>query len=344
VINFPMTGTAMQEFALQHITLELEGNRTTPTYRRAVIRDAKRFLFWLEAHGMCDMRNVGKAELIAYYRHVCSLRSTAGTRTVGELLGKGMIRQIIAAAKKVCAVLYRCGYLENDPFYGLELGMPAGGGTTRRPFTLKEITEFLEQIDHSTPRGLRDRALFELMYSSGLRTSELASLTMSGIDLDRREIVVHGKGSRDRMVPISEVARDFLRRYIGPRLSRVDEPVFLGTCGKGIGKPMRTKEITRRFHTLLIKFGIDGPGRCAHAVRHSTATHLLDNGASIRHIQELLGHKNIDTTARYTQVHTNELQKVYRRYHPGEHELFEAVDEAYLKRLDALIEGKEAMW
>jgi len=338
-----MTGLLEKEYALRHITMELEGNRATAGYRRAVIRDVKRFFSWLEKEDKRDIRTVGKAELLAYYRYVCSLTSTAGTRTIGAPLGAGMIRHIMASAKKVFAALYRAGYLADDPFYGLDLGLPSVRGSTRKPFTKAEMTEFLEQLDPGTPRGLRDRALFELMYSSGLRTSEAARLTMGDIDLDRREIIVHGKGSRDRLVIITEVARDFLRSYIGPRLSRLDEPVFLGTWGKGIGKPMRTKEITRRFHTLLIKAGMDGPGRCAHAVRHSTATHLLDNGASIRHIQELLGHKNIDTTARYTQIHIDGLQKVYRRYHPGEHELFEALDEAYEQRLDKLIAGKEVV-
>jgi len=333
-----VTVDAALELALRCIAMELEGNRVTPDYRRIVARDAKRFFSWLETERIEDLRNVGKAELLAYYRYVCSLRSTAGTRTVGEPLGAGMIRQIMAAAKKACTALYRSGYLTTDPFYGLDLGLPAVK-TTRRPFTETQMTEFLEQLDPSTPRGLRDRALFELMYSSGLRTSEAARLTMSDLDLDRREIVVHGKGSCDRIVPISEVARDFLRRYIGDRLNRLEEPVFLGTHGKGIDKPMRIKEITRRFHTLLVKSGMDGPGRCAHAVRHSTATHLLDHGASVRHIQELLGHKHIDTTARYTQIQTDGLAKIYRRYHPGEHELFDTVDEAYEQRLEVLLRG-----
>jgi len=87
----------------------------------------------------------------------------------------------------------------------------------------------------------------------------------------------------------------------------------------------------------IVKFGMDGVGRSTHAVRHSTATHLLDNGASIRHIQELLGHKNIDTTVRYTQVQTGGLQKIYRKYHPAEHELFEVLDQLYEQRLEDLV-------
>ena len=137
------------------------------------------------------------------------------------------------------------------------------------------------------------------------------------------------------------MARDFLRLFIGERINRLEEPVFRGSRLGAAEKAIRPEEISQRFHDLLVKFGMDGVGRSTHAVRHSTATHLLDHGASIRHIQELLGHKNIDTTVRYTQVQTIGLQKIYRKYHPGEHELFQAVDEAYLKRLDALVAGKE---
>jgi site-specific recombinase XerD len=241
------------------------------------------------------------------------------------------------------AALYRAGYLSEDPFHGLQLGVPPDRSFKRRPFTETEMTTLLEQIDPSTHRGLRDRALFELIYSSGLRVSEAAKLTLGDCDLERREIVVHGKGGRDRLVPISEVARDFLLEYAGEKLNRLGEPVFKGTNGKGKGKPMRGQEISRRFHTLLQQFEMDGVGRSAHAVRHSTATHLLDHGADIRHIQELLGHKNIENTARYTQVQTAGLQKIYRKYHPGEHELFETVDNGYLQRLEKLVAGKDCV-
>jgi integrase/recombinase XerD len=223
------------------------------------------------------------------------------------------------------------------------MGFIGGGKGKRRPFSEDDMASFLEQIDTSTELGLRDRALFELMYSSGLRTSEAASLSMDDINFDKREIIVKGKGSRDRLIPISVIARDFLVLYIGGRISNLNGAVFLGTKGKGIGKRMRSKEIGRRFNTLLKAFDMDDIGRCAHAIRHSTATHLLDNGANIRHIQELLGHKNIDNTARYTQVQTEGLLKVYRRYHPGEHELFDVVDEAYDQRLDDLIAGRKIL-
>jgi len=332
-----MTGEVLRELALRLVDVEMEGNRLTEGHRATVKRGINRFFSWMESQHIQDIREVGKAELIAYYRHLCSLQRCK--RTVGGLLCTGTINGHINSVKKMFSALYRSGYLQEDLFYELDLGVQPQRSFKRRPFTEQEMSEFLEQIDTSTTWGLRDRALFELIYSSGLRRSEAASLTMRDIDLERREIIVHGKGSRDRMVPISEVARDFLRLYVGDRINRLDDAVFLGTQS-GKEKPMRPRTVTRQCNKLLSKLGIYSEGRCAHAVRHSTATHLLDHGASIRHIQELLGHRNIDTTVLYTQVQTSGLQKIYRKYHPGEHELFEAVDEAYEKRLKMLVEGK----
>jgi len=189
--------------------------------------------------------------------------------------------------------------------------------------------------------SLRNKALFMTIYGSGIRIGEAANLKVGDIDSDKGRIFIRkGKGGRDRIVPVSEVARDFLSLFIGHRINHLEEPVFQGAWAKGGGKAIRPEEISQRFHALLAKFGMSGLGRSTHAVRHSTATHLLDHGASIRHIQELLGHKNIDTTVRYTQVQTAGLQKVYRKYHPGEHELFETVDEAYVKRLESLLAGR----
>ena len=293
-----MTEEALQELALHLVDIELEGNRITAMHRQAIKRDIMRFYSWLSTKGFKDIRKVGKLELVAYYQHLCTLRSKCGTRNIGELLSARTVNGFIFSLKKLFAALYRGGYLKENIFHELDLGLLPNRAKKRRPFTEYEMASFLEQIDPGTARGLRDRALFELIYSSGLRVSEAANLTMRDIDLERREIIVHGKGSRDRLVPISPVARDFLRRYIGGRINRLEEGVFLGTRAKTTGKPLQSRGITQRFHTLLVRFGMDGVGRCAHSVRHSTATHLLDNGANIRHIQELLGHKNIDTTVR----------------------------------------------
>jgi integrase/recombinase XerD len=148
-------------------------------------------------------------------------------------------------------------------------------------------------------------------------------------------MIVRGKFSRDRVVPLSEVARDFLRLYLGGRIARRDLPVF---PGKEPEKPVSPVNISTRFARHMEKRGMKKDEICLHSLRHSTATHLLDNGASIRHVQELLGHREIETTARYTHVQTEGLAKIYRKYHPREHELFEAVDADYRARVAGLLE------
>ena len=338
-----MTALAVQALALQLIDTELEGNRTTMRYRREVRDNVKQFFAWMNQYGHEDIRTLTKADLFACYRHICAQRATTGTRKPGELISRRTINGRLSAMRKVFTALYRAGYLAEDPLHAVSFGVPPDRAFKRRPFTEDEMALILEQIDPSTPQGLRDRTLYELIYSSGLRVSETAKLTIGDLDLARREIVVRGKGNRDRLVPISAVARDFLLQYAGDRINRFDEPVFRGSRARGPGQALRPKEITRRFHALLVELGMDGEGRSTHAIRHSTATHLLDHGASIRHVQELLGHKNIENTARYTQVQTTGLQKIYRKYHPGEHELFEAVDTAYLERLEKLVADKEVV-
>ena len=332
-----MTNEAVGAIVQKLLATELEGNRATQNYRKEVLRNAGYFFTWMKNNGYENIRELGKAELFEYYRYTCAQRTTTGTRIKGGLISRRTINGRLSAVRKVFTALYRMGFLDDDPLHGFSLGVPPDRALKRRPFTEQEITDFLEQIDPSSPRGLRDRALFELIYSSGLRVAEAARLKIGDIDLGRREIIVRGKLQRDRLVPISVVARDFLQQYLGPRLNRLEEAVFRGSRAWVDEKAMRPQEITRRFRTLLLRFDMDRPGRCAHAVRHSTATHLLDHGASIRHVQELLGHKNIENTARYTHVQTDGLAKIYRKYHPGEHELYEELDEEYLRRLDTLL-------
>jgi len=182
--------------------------------------------------------------------------------------------------------------------------------------------------------------LFELIYSSGLRVSEAAGIKVRDIDFQRREMIVHGKWDRERVVPFSKVAKDFLLVFLGQRIETPEAWVFTGTSGRSFGRNLRGTSISRRFRKLLMQFNMDKKEISTHSIRHSTATHLLENGASIRHIQELLGHRYIETTVRYTQIQTDGVFKVFRKYHPREHELFEAVDDEYKRRFETLLDGR----
>jgi len=149
-------------------------------------------------------------------------------------------------------------------------------------------------------------------------------------------MLVRGKFARDRIVPISKVARDYLALYLKNRVYNKDEPVFCGVHRKASMRPLQPESISRRFTGLLKRYGMKKKELSAHSIRHANASQLLDNGAGIRHVQEILGHKNPETTAQYTHTQGAKLAKIYRKYHPQEYDLFDAVDDVYAKRLKLL--------
>jgi len=167
---------------------------------------------------------------------------------------------------------------------------------------------------------------------------EAAKLMVKDICLERREMIVRGKFARDRVVPISKVAHDYLALYLENRVyNNRDEPVFCGTYGTAARRSLRPDSISRRFTILLMKNDMKKKELSAHSIRHTSASQLLDNGAGIRYVQELLGHRNPETTAQYTHTQNEKLTKIYRKHHPQEHDLFDAVDDVYKKRLTLVI-------
>ena len=188
------------------------------------------------------------------------------------------------------------------------------------PRVLKEedAAALLDSIPASTPLELRDRAIFELAYATGLRAEELTSLDTGDADFDSEELRVHGKGGKERVVPIGEQAGRTLNAYLErgrPLLARERQPeeraVFLSKSGRRLG----TADLRRRLRAWARRAGT-APGTTPHTLRHSFATHLLEGGADLRTIQELLGHSTISTTQTYTRVESRRLRKVYARAHP----------------------------
>lgn len=182
--------------------------------------------------------------------------------------------------------------------------------------TPKEVAKLLSAPDSGTPRGLRDRALLELFYSSGLRVSELANLTFQQIDLDQEVVRVFGKGSKERMVPVGRSAVAAIRTYLfaaRPSLvkPRTGSALFLSERGKAISR----KTLWELIKGYAKRAGITKAVK-PHLLRHSFATHLLSGGADLRAIQEMLGHADIGTTQIYTAVETQRLTDQHRRYHP----------------------------
>jgi integrase/recombinase XerC/integrase/recombinase XerD len=179
-----------------------------------------------------------------------------------------------------------------------------------------DVAELLDRIPVKTPLEARDRAMFELAYSSGLRAEEIVNLNTDSIDFDSESLRVIGKGSKTRLVPIGEPAQKALRRYVetarhaltgGPRT----DALFLSRNGLRLS----TSDVRRRLQIWvreLSKHGRVSP----HSLRHSFATHLLEGGADLRSIQELLGHSSVSTTQIYTRVEPQTLRDAYQRSHP----------------------------
>jgi integrase/recombinase XerC/integrase/recombinase XerD len=180
----------------------------------------------------------------------------------------------------------------------------------------EQVSKLLDRIPASTPLELRDRALFEVAYSSGLRAEELVSLDVPSIDFDAEQLRVEGKGSKTRIVPVGEPALASLARYLerarAALASGDHEPaLFLSKSGRRLS----TSDIRRRLRVWSRHAAVHG-GVHPHALRHSFATHLLEGGADLRSIQELLGHASISTTQIYTRVESARLKTAYARAHP----------------------------
>jgi len=229
-------------------------------------------------------------------------------------------------ARKLSSVRAFFAWLERE---GLSRDNPAA--LLKSPKLRRKLPKFLsaEQAGEvveapltaagSEVERLRDAAMLELLYGSGLRVSELVGLELDHIAIDREEVRVLGKGRKERLVPLGSKARSALRTYLErrselahPRTGRQDaRSLFLGRHGTRLG--------VRRVQTLVRRYGALGAGRGdlhPHALRHSCATHLLEGGADLRAIQELLGHTSLSTTQRYTHVSLDQLVAVYDRAHP----------------------------
>jgi site-specific recombinase XerD len=188
------------------------------------------------------------------------------------------------------------------------------------PTVLKpaELAQLLDAIPGGTPLDLRDRALFELAYSAGLRSEELVNLDLVSLDADAEQLRVEGKGGKTRFVPAGEPAWRALEAYLGrarPVLARPDEgpepALFLSKSGRRLS----TSDVRRRLAAAVRRAAVRS-GVSPHTLRHSYATHLLEGGADLRVIQELLGHASISTTQTYTRVESKRLKMAYARAHP----------------------------
>lgn len=182
-----------------------------------------------------------------------------------------------------------------------------------------EVLRLLEGIPTSTPLQMRDRAMFELTYACGLRASELIQLQITSVDTDEEQVRIEGKGGRTRIVPVGEHAVRSLRKYLDR-----GRPTLINNDGESVeatlfltksGQPLQPSDVRRRLEACLRRAGV-AAGISPHSLRHSFATHLLNGGADLRSVQELLGHRSISATQIYTRVESARLRTQYGKAHP----------------------------
>jgi site-specific recombinase XerD len=269
--------------------------RTVSAYRR----DLRFFRDWLG-------RPVADAELDELERYVAELR--------GQGLAAATIARRVAAIRSFFRHQTLLGRVQENPAAALEL--PRRRRQLPRTLSPGEAERLLEAAAGTTPRALRDRALAELLYGAGLRVSEAVGLDRTGVDLEQRLVRAIGKGDRERVVPIGREAAEALRRYLGrgrPYLDRRHRPeVFLNAQGG----PLTRAGAFLILRSLAEKAGLE-PGRVhPHLLRHSFATHLLEGGADLRSVQEMLGHADLSTTELYTHVSDRRRREAYYEAHP----------------------------
>jgi integrase/recombinase XerC len=228
---------------------------------------------------------------------------------------KSTVARRLAAVRSWCRFLCRQGVLQTSPAAGL-----------RGPRQDKKLPHFVSREDmlrllavpsDETPIGLRDRAILETLYSAGLRVGELTGLTVEDVDLDAGLATVHGKGRRERLALLGPPAVQAVRSWLlvrtalgGPRTLQ-QQALFLNRGGTRLS----ARSVARMLEKYLQRAGLD-PRTSPHTIRHSYATHLLDAGADIRSVQELLGHRSLGTTQIYTHVSTQRLRDSYHKAHP----------------------------
>ncbi|HTD58958.1 MAG TPA: tyrosine recombinase [Solirubrobacteraceae bacterium] len=291
--------------ALALLEEDLLRTNAAPRTRRAYAIDTLQFAGWADERTLLPS-TVGPRDVRRYVAHL-SEQQLSSTTTARKL----------AAVRALFRSQREHGQIEQSP--ADLLATPRRESYLPRVLKEPEVARLLDSIPADGaggPLDLRDRALFELAYACGLRAEEIVSLNVADVEHDAEQLRVEGKGAKTRFVPVGEVALKVLRLYLErarPALRGEGEQpaLFLSRSGRRLG----TSDVRRRLRAWATRAGVPG-GVSPHALRHSFATHLLDGGADLRTIQELLGHSSISTTQVYTRVESARLRSAYARSHP----------------------------
>jgi integrase/recombinase XerD len=248
-----------------------------------------------------EILTLGREDLIRFIKHLHE--SNLDSRSIARIL---------VTVRNLFKFLLLDNRIKRDPSANLDV--PKAWQSLPRFLISEEVTRLLESPDVSTDLGIRDKAMLELLYATGLRVTELVSLRESDLNLDAGFLVTLGKGSKERLIPIGRTAIDWINRYLAIRPTLLGRKrtahFFLSARGGPISRQVFWKLITAYGEKAQI--GHITP----HLLRHTFATHLLENGADLRSVQMMLGHSDIGTTQIYTHVTNERLKEIYRKFHP----------------------------
>jgi len=300
-----MAGRAESEPFDRHLDAYLDylgaeagrSDRTRAAYRT----DLLDFLRFAAREGVRDPGAVTRPLVTLYF---VSLRR--------RRLAPSTVARRLAALRGFYRFLLRERHVASDPTE--DVSSPRRGQALPRVLSPEEVARLLAQPDPREPEGLRDRAMLELLYSSGLRVSELVGLDVGDVDLESELLRVVGKGDKERVVPVGSYAVRALQAYLAlgrPRLARRSPALFVGRAGRRLTRQWVWASLRRYARAAGISRVVT-----PHVLRHSFATHLLEGGADLRSVQELLGHANIATTQVYTHVARQHVRQVFDRAHP----------------------------
>ena len=279
---------------------------TLESYRR----DLRLFAEWHERQGRPSLPGATEADLATYIASRSARRAAGKTRGIRS----STQARLHSSLKRFYQFLARGGRIDVDPT--LKLDPPKRAPRFPRALSEEDVESLLAQGDAATPLGLRDRAMLEVLYASGLRVSELVRLRLAQVSHDMGVVRVIGKGSKERLVPLGEEALAWLSRY-----SKQGRPAILKKRASDyMFVTARGAPMTRQAFWHLIKkraaSAVPGKSLSPHTLRHAFATHLLNHGADLRVVQLLLGHADISTTQIYTHVARERLKKLHQDHHP----------------------------
>ncbi|WP_420843288.1 site-specific tyrosine recombinase XerD [Levilactobacillus senmaizukei] len=270
---------------------------------KSYVQELTTFTHYLQSRTVATFATVDRLTVLAYLNHLTEQGKS-----------RNSVIHAVSALRKFYRYLVQTHQLAVNPM--ANVAAPKHAQHLPAVLTVAEVDRLLAAPDTAKKLGLRDRALLEVLYATGLRVSELVHLKLADLHLEMGLIQTLGKGDKERIIPIGDVAGDWINRYlqqVRPQLlkQRTSPYLFLNAHGSGLSRQAIWQKIKQYVRVAGIKKDVT-----PHTLRHSFATHILENGADLRVVQELLGHADITTTQIYTHISKQRLVKVYDQYHP----------------------------